>query len=127
MTAAGLGAGVPYAIEIGDARQVPTLIGAALVYLPAIWLLTGLSALAYGLAPRALPAAWIALTACFVIGFLGEILKPPHWLIQLSPFQHTPQLPAATLSLTPLIAQTVIAATLTTLGVLAFRHRDVVG
>jgi ABC-2 type transport system permease protein len=65
------------------------------------------------------------LVACFVIGFLGEVLKLPHWIIELSPFQHTPHLPAAGLTLTPLITMLAIAAALTTTGLIAFRRRDI--
>jgi polyether ionophore transport system permease protein len=43
MTAAGLGAGIPYAVEAHDPGQIPALVGAALTYLPAIWLLAGLT------------------------------------------------------------------------------------
>ncbi len=125
MTAAGLGASLPYATATGDAGQVPTLVGAALTYLPAIWLLVGLAAALYGLAPRTLSIAWVVLVACFVIGFLGEVLKLPHWIIELSPFQHTPHLPAAGLTLTPLITMLAIATALTTTGLIAFRRRDI--
>jgi polyether ionophore transport system permease protein len=123
MTAAGLGAGVPYAVEIGDTAQIPSLVGAAVVYLPAIWLLAGIAAVLYGLAPRILSAAWAILAICFVIGFLGEVLKLPRWIIELSPFQHTPQLPAASLTLAPLTIL-AIAAALNATGIAAFRRRD---
>lgn len=124
MTAAGLGVGVPYAVVTHDAHHVPLLLGAALVYLPAIWLLVGLSVMFHGVAPRILTASWLALVGCFTVGFLGQVLKLPHWIVQLSPFQHTPQLPAATLSVAPLAAQTACAAVFIVIGALAFRHRD---
>jgi ABC-2 type transport system permease protein len=125
MVAAGLGVGVPYAIEAGDAEHVLDLVGAGLAHLPAIGVLTGLAAALYGLAPRALPAAWVLLGGCFVVGFLGEVLKLPRWVAELSPFQHTPQLPAASLSVPPLVALTAIALTLTGIGALALRRRDI--
>ena len=62
---------------------------------------------------------------CLVIGFLGRLLKLPSLVIDLSPFQHTPQLPAADLSLGPLAIMTTLSAGLIAIGVGAFRRRDV--
>ncbi len=125
MTAAGLGAAVPYAAQVRDLSQIPTLVGAALTYLPAIWLLAGVATALYGLAPRAVSAAWTILAVCFVIGFLGEVLKLPRWIIDLSPFQHTPHLPAAHLTLTPLLTLLAGAAVVVAIGIGGFRRRDV--
>ena len=61
MAAAGLGAGIPYALEVGDAHQVLALVGAALVHIPAVWVLAGVAAALFGLAPRATSAAWAVL------------------------------------------------------------------
>lgn len=125
MAAAGLGAGIPYAVEIRDAGQIPTLLGAALAYLPAIWVLAGVGIALYGLAPRALSATWAILAVCFVIGFLGEVLKLPRWVVELSPFQHTPHLPAATFAPVPLLTLLAIAVAVVVIGVGAFRRRDI--
>jgi ABC-2 type transport system permease protein len=122
--AAGLGAGVAFAIVSGDASQVPQLLSAALVHAPAIWALVGLTAALFGLAPRAMPAAWAALGLCLVTGILGDMLNLPGWLTAVSPFEHTPQLPAADLTVSPLAILVAITAGLVTLGLVAFRHRD---
>jgi ABC-2 type transport system permease protein len=70
-------------------------------------------------------AAWGALVACVVIGFFGDVLDLPTWVADLSPFQHTPELPVADLTLVPLAALTAVAAGLTTAGLRGFRRRDV--
>jgi len=125
MTAAGLGAAVPYAAEVHDLSQVPRLVAAALAYLPAIWVLAGVAAALYGLAPRAFSAAWAVLAVCFLIGFLGVALKLPRWIVELSPFQHTPQLPAAHLAFVPLLTLLAVAVAATTTAFGALRRRDV--
>ena len=61
---------------------------------------------------------------CFVIGFLGEILKLPQWVIGLSPFQHTAQLPAANLTIAPIAILLAADAVLLAVGVGAFQRRD---
>ena len=57
-------------------------------------------------------------------GPLGDVLNLPGWLTAVSPFQHTPQIPAADLTIAPLAILVAIAAGLITLGLAAFRHRD---
>jgi ABC-2 type transport system permease protein len=83
--AAGLGAGLAFAIVSGDVAQVPRLLGAVLVYTPAVWVLVGLTVALFGLAPRAAPAAWAAMAACLVIGMLGALLELPAWLTACLP------------------------------------------
>jgi ABC-2 type transport system permease protein len=67
----------------------------------------------------------VAFAGFLVVGLLGEVLDLPVWVSDLSPFQHTPQLPAADLTIAPLAALAAIAAALTAVGLTAFRQRDV--
>jgi ABC-2 type transport system permease protein len=122
--AAGLGAGLAFAVVSSDAAQVPRLLGAALVHTPAVWVLVGLTVALFGLVPRAALAAWAGLAVCLVIGMIGDLLDLPGWLTAVSPFEHTPQLPAAELSIGPLAILVAIAAGLVALGLAAFRRRD---
>ncbi len=125
LAAAGLGTGLTYGIAAGDLGQVGRLVGAALVYVPAVWLIVGLSIAVVGLFPRWVMVAWAALVACFVIGFLGDILNLPGWVTDLSPFQQVPQLPADNLVVVPLVVLGALTTALTTTGLAAFRHRDI--
>jgi ABC-2 type transport system permease protein len=125
LAAAGLGAGIPYAVQVSDPSQVPRLIGAALAYLPATWLLVAVAGALFGLAPRAVTATWALVGGYFVIGFLGEVLRLPRWVMNLSPFEHTPELPAKPFTLTPLAVMLAIGVALTALGFFAFRRRDI--
>ena len=71
LAAVGLGVGFTYGIVSKDLGQVPRLVGAALAYTPALWLLVGLAAALFGLLPRAVTAAWVAYAGFLVIGLLG--------------------------------------------------------
>jgi ABC-2 type transport system permease protein len=124
MLAAGLGMGLTYGIAAGDLGQVGRLLGAAIAYVPALWVLVGVATVLFGVAPRATTAAWAVLVACFVIGLLGALLDLPDWVIDLSPFQHVPQMPSQGFTLTPVVALTGAAAALIAAGVAAFRQRD---
>ena len=125
LVVAGLAVGVGYGAGGGDLTRLPGLIGAALVYAPALWLLVGIAVALVGLAPRAAGATWAVLAGCFVVGLLGKVLKLPGWVMTASPFQHVPRLPATTLSLLPLIVLTAIAAGLTVAGLVGLGRRDI--
>jgi ABC-2 type transport system permease protein len=123
--ASGFGTGLAYALSIGDAGQVPRLVGAALAYAPAVWVLGGVTAALFGLAPRFALAAWAVMALCFVVALLDEVLGLPRWVRNLSPFEHTPQVPATTVTVVPLVVLTAIAAALVAAGSAGFRHRDI--
>ncbi|MPZ64246.1 MAG: hypothetical protein GEU83_01520 [Pseudonocardiaceae bacterium] len=55
------------------------------------------------------------------------LLQFPGWTYDLSPFSHTPQLPANDLAIAPLLVLTLIAAALGTVGLAGLRRRDVAG
>lgn len=120
LAATGLGAG----IGMQDLGEVPRLMGAALVQLPAAWVLGAIAAALFGLAPQALKLTWAALGACYLLWFLGPLLSLPQFVIDLSPYEHVPQLPAASFAAGPLLALIAVAAALTAVGLIGFRRRD---
>jgi len=125
LAAAGLATGVSYGLAGGPWNSLPGLLGAALVYAPAIWLMAGFTTMLFGLLPRLVDVAWAVLAGCLVIGLLGDVLRLPGWIVKLSPFEQTPALPAADLTVVPLAALTLIAAALIVGGLAALRRRDI--
>ena len=124
MAAAGLGMGLTYGIAVSDLGQVGRLVGAAVAFVPALWLLVGVTLVIFGWVPRATAAAWGVLAACFVTGLFGALLDLPGWVVDLSPFQSVPQMPAQGFAVTPIVSLTAVAAALVTAGVVGFRRRD---
>jgi ABC-2 type transport system permease protein len=124
VAAGGLGTGLTVGLITGDLGEVPRLLGASLVYVPAVWLLAGVAIALFGLAPRAALAAWAGMAFCFAVGLFGQLLDLPSWLIDISPYQRTPQVPAADLAPGSLVVLAVLAAALTAAGMAGFRHRD---
>jgi len=126
MALAGLSAGITYGAIAGDmGGQVADLIGAALLQLPAIWVVTAIAVALYGLAPRLSSLSWGVLVALLLLGQLGQILQLPQWVIDMSPFTHIPTPPDPITAL-PLLILTAIAAALLGIGLNGFQRRDLV-
>lgn len=125
LAAAGLGAGFAFGAATGEPVEVARMLGAALVYAPALWVLIGVGAALFGFASRAAALVWAVLAGCILVGLLGPLLQLPEWLMDLSPFQHVPQLPVAEPAPVPLLALTLVAAGSIAVGLAALRRRDI--
>ncbi|MGW2655709.1 ABC transporter permease [Streptomyces sp. NPDC001478] len=119
MAAGGLG------LAAGYGHEIPAVLGAALVQLPAVWLLGGVTVLLYGALPRLAAAGWGLVGICLALGWIGPALDLPQTVMDLSPFTHLPKLPgAAGMAWGPVVLLTVIAAALVASGLAALRRRD---
>lgn len=125
MASAGLGLGVAYAGVTGDASQVPRLVAAALVVVPAVLVFAGAAVALFGLLPRAALAAWAFLAVAVVVGLFGQLLRLPEWSIDLSPLSWAPGVPAEDFRIVPVLGLAAAAAALTGAGLRGLRVRDV--
>lgn len=121
--AIGLVYGSMAGVNVG--REVTRMLGAAMVQLPAIWILAGVAVAIFGLLPRLMSFNWAIYAAVAFIGFFGALFRFPEWVTDISPFAHVPKLPGAEITVAPLIWLTAIALALTVVGLTAFRLRDV--
>jgi ABC-2 type transport system permease protein len=125
MMVAGLVAGLAYGAAAGDVTgKLATVLGTAAVQLPAVWLLVAVTVALFGLLPRFTPAAWAVLIAFIAVYMLGSLSNSPQWLLDLEPFTHIPHVGPGDLNATPLVWLLAIDVALITLGVMAFRRRD---
>jgi ABC-2 type transport system permease protein len=125
LVAAGLGQGLAYGLTISDAGQIPRLIGVALVYLPAVWLVIALAALGFGWLPRiAAVVAWTVVGYCAVVALFGDSFDLPAWSQQASPFAHTPEAPLEGVTAAPLLGIGAIVVLLLAASLAGFRRRD---
>jgi ABC-2 type transport system permease protein len=126
LAVAGGAMGLVYGVQVDDVSgQLPRLLGAALVYVPAAWVLGGLTMALVGLAPDAVAVSWAVLGACLLFVLVGEFLELPGWLLDLSPFTHTPMVPVVDPTVTPMAALGTIALALTFTGLVGLRRRDI--
>lgn len=124
----GIVAGATYGLIDGNVLKHTTELGLSiLVHMPAVAVVVGVSLVIFGLLPRRFTAlSWLFLTACLVIYQLGPLLELPQWLMNLSPFSHTPAAPAADIVVKPLIILSALALGLCVSGIILFRRRDVI-
>jgi ABC-2 type transport system permease protein len=125
MTIVGLSAGGAYAVSAHDAGAVWSVLGGALVLVPAMWIFTGITVALIGLAPDRSVLAWGALAACGVLGQLGPILQLPEKVLRISPFADVPALPRAAFEILPLAVLSLVAIALTAAGIWGYQRRDI--
>jgi len=104
-----------------------TMLEGALVYLPAIWIMTGLAVLLIGVSPKLTSLSWLFLGYSFFVVYLGSLLQFPDWMSKLSPFGHIPQIPVEEMNWIHLIVLTGIALCMIIIGFISYRRRDIEG
>jgi ABC-2 type transport system permease protein len=123
-----VGMGLAAGAVLGDvAGQLRTLTAAGLVQLPAILVIGGVAIALTGLLPRAAATlSWALLMLALLLGplFGAATLGLPEWAQDISPFTHTPKLPATDLALLPVVVLIAISAGLVAAGLASLRHRD---
>lgn len=125
LLAAALGLGLAGAIVLEDGSFLPRVLGAALAYVPALWVTVGVGLALLGWLPQAATVAWTVVVYSFVVVYLGGFLQFPDWLRNLSPFGHVPQMPAEEFALLPLVVLALLAVVLLAAGLVGLRRRDV--
>ena len=122
----GAALGLVYGAQTHDiGGQLPRLTGAALVQLPAAWVLAGVGIFLFGVSARLAALTWGALIVCVVLVEVGELFGLDQAVVDVTPFAHVPKLPGSALTGPPLVWLTAIAALLAVAGLACFRRRDV--
>jgi ABC-2 type transport system permease protein len=123
---AGLAAGGAHGLNTGNpGRELPRLLGAAVVQLPAVWVLAAVAVALTGLLPRLAAASWAGVAVCVLLGLFGTLLQLSQWLLDVSPFTHVPRVPGVEVSGVPLAWLLVVAVVTLVAGLVGLRRRDV--
>jgi ABC-2 type transport system permease protein len=120
----GVAMGVAAALVLDDVGRVAELTAAGAVMVPAMWVLAGAAMLLYSLRPQWSLAAWALVAWVFVVAMFATVLDLPQSVSNLSPFEHVPALPAASMTWLPLIVLTAIAAVAIGAALVALDRRD---
>jgi ABC-2 type transport system permease protein len=117
--------GLVHGARSGDVGgELPRILGASLVQLPAALLPAALAAALFGLLPGATPVAWLFVGAILLIAQLGPVLELNQWVMDVSPFTHLPRLPGGDVTAVPLVWLGALVLLLGAAGLATFRRRD---
>lgn len=119
----GVGLWIGYVAASGP--PIGNLVVAAVAWAPAIWVVAALGALSLAMRSSWAVLVWVWPTAFFVLTMVGELLKAPAWLLDVSPYRHVPQLPAESWSWPAELGLSAVAAVLLLLAFWRFRERDI--
>jgi len=104
-----------------------TTFNAAMVYLPAMWVMTGVAVLLIGFVPRAAGLTWLYLGYSFIVVYLGGLLQFPEWMGRLSPFGNIPKVPIEAINFINILVLTTITLVLIVIGFMRYNKRDIQG
>lgn len=123
---AGLAMGITHGLNIRDVGgALPGLLAGSVVQLPAVWILSAVTVLLFGLLPRLAAVAWAALVVCLLVSLVGQGVGLDQWLLDISPYTHLPKLPGGDVTALPLVVLVAVALVVTVAGLTGFRRRDV--
>ncbi len=126
MATIGLAIGGADAAGEGALGGLGRVVPAALVHLPAVWVLVGVSVAAVGWLPHlASGINWGALVVSLVLGEFGKLLHLPGWLLNVSPFSHVPTMPIQDFALAPTLWLLATAAAVIGVGLVGYGRRDI--
>jgi ABC-2 type transport system permease protein len=120
-----LGFGAGLASTGADGAKVSKTIEAAMLQLPSILVLAGLSIALFGLLPRWSTAlSWIGLALSLIAGpMFGPMLDLPKEVMNISPYSHIP-MNISEVTAGPVVILIIIALGLTTIGFISFKRRN---
>jgi ABC-2 type transport system permease protein len=101
------------------------LLNAAMVYVPALWLMAGISILLLGWIPKTTGFIWVYFTYSFLMLFVGRLGGFPSWVPYTAPIGYVPQLPIDDNNWLLMAGMTAVAVALTALGLVLYRKRDI--
>lgn len=125
LSLAGLGLGLVGNAMMEEGLPLGMFYEAAIVYLPAAWVMIGLATALIGWLPKATGLVWLYLVFSFTVVYLGALFQFPGWTEKATPFGYIPQLPVEEQNVTALAILTAVAVILLIAGFTGFNRRDI--
>jgi len=101
------------------------VLESALVYIPAMWIMGGLTVLLVGLFPKQIGFVWAYYAFSFIVMMFGRMMPQTEWLANLTPFGWVPQLPMDEINWLVMAVIAVAGIGLAAVGIFFYRRRDI--
>ncbi len=125
LLAAGSAIGLAHGLAVGDpVGQSVRIAAAAAAQIPAVWVMAALAFLLFGWVPLAAPAIWALYVGFIVLGEFGQLWQLPQWVLDVSPFAHSPTLPGGAVEAGQLALLIGAAVVIVVAGAIGWRRRD---
>ncbi len=119
------GGAYAYLSEAGDATFLE-ILGASLANIPAMALFMAIIVFVYSIFGRFVRSfAWSFYAYVALISSIASIFTWPQWVLNISPFSHTPPVPSDDVDIFPLYVMSAAATFLIAASLVALRRRDV--
>lgn len=123
--ALSMGISYVWSLDLAYSELWP-ILQAAFVQAAPIVAFAGFVVFIFGLLPSfSVALAWGGLAFSLLIVQIGALLKLPQWVMDISPFIHSPAMPAADFRWEPVFWLVGVGVLLITLGVIRFGARDI--
>lgn len=120
----GVGMALGYHLAGGREALAGSIVVGGLVYLAPMLVVVGLASVAVGIGTRWARAGWAAAVVVLVLAWVGEVLRLPDRVLDLSPLRHVPAMPGHEMQWTPVLVELGLAAGLLVAGAALYRRRD---
>jgi ABC-2 type transport system permease protein len=114
-----------HSMGLSDRLSFGFLLESTLVYVPALWVFSGLTVFLVGFFPKRANWVWAFYGFTFIAMMYGRMLPDIAFLANITPFGHVPQLPVDSANWFVMAALTLIAVGLTAAGVVGYNRRDI--
>lgn len=125
LIATGFAVGLSQALSEGSIGISTTLAGGALALAPGIWLIVAITMAVVGWLPHWTALPWAVVAWSLFMSWFAALLSLPGRVIELTPFEQLPKIPAEQMTWGGVLVETALAAALIALGLAGFRRRDI--
>jgi len=126
-TVVALGLWLLSTVVMNEGIAFRTAFGSALVYLPAMWSILGITVCLVGIMPKVVGLVWIYLAYSFIVIYIGAMLDFPEWMNNLSVFHHIPSYPIEQIHYGNISLLMLLAVFFTVIGFISYNKRDIQG
>jgi len=125
MVASGAALVVSDALVVGSFSDTAAVMAAAVARVPALLAIVGIGVVLYGWRSRASLGIWGVFGAIVITFFLGEVLRFPEWVKDLSPIRHVTNLPGSDQGWLSIAVLLSIGLAGVATGLALFERRDI--